>query len=738
MSKILWYVLIAGAVMASVVESAHSETKVRRLPVKEYLDKMKGGWIGQMAGVGWGAPTEFHWRGAIIPEDKMPPWNPAMVNQHGNDDLYVEMTFLETLEKHGLGVSIRQAGIDWANSRYQLWHANKAGRDNLRAGIAPPDSGHPQFNKHADDIDYQIEADFSGLIAPGLPNTAIALGEVFGRLMNYGDGLYGGQFVAGMYTEAFFESDPVKLVRFGLSCIPEKSQYAECIRDVLRWYEEEPNDWQKTWQKIETKYNKNPAYRRFSCEKGDFNIDAKINGAYIVMGLLYGKRDPDQTILISCRCGQDSDCNPSNAAGVLFTTLGASRVPERFTRELKLDAKFSYSNYDLPKAYEVCEKLARQAVVAAGGRIEREGGEEVFVIPVQEPKPSKLEQCWEPGPVANSKFTAEEMRQITIQAETPKPKVQAAKPKSDAAKSLAKKKAKIPVILDTDIGSDIDDTWALALLLKSPELDLRMVVTDQGDTVYRAKIAAKLLEVAKRTDVPVGIGIRQNDEAGPQAPWVANYDLAKYPGKVHEDGVGAMIDAIMNSKEKVTLICIGPVPNIQAALERKPEIAQRARFVGMHGSVRLGYNGKPTPDPEWNVKCNPQACQKAFAAAWPMTITPLDTCGLVRLKGEKYRKIAECEEPLTRAVIENYHIWHKAGNPQAKGKPDASSVLFDTVAVYLSFTDKLVNIERLPIRVTDDGFTRIDPNGKPIDCAMSWKDLGAFEDFLVQRFTGKP
>jgi inosine-uridine nucleoside N-ribohydrolase len=345
----------------------------------------------------------------------------------------------------------------------------------------------------------------------------------------------------------------------------------------------------------------------------------------------------------------------------------------------------------------------------------------VFVIPVQKPEPGKLEQCWEPGPAADSKFTRDEMKQIVAKAEAPKPK----------------KKAKIPVILDTDIGDDIDDTWALALLLKSPEVDLKMVVADTGNTTYRAKIIAKLLEVAKRTDVAVGVGIRQSDKEAGQAKWVADYDLAHYPGKVHQDGVAALIDLIMNSKEKITLICIGPVPNIQAALERQPQIANRARFVGMHGSVRLGYNGRSTPDPEWNVKANPKAAQKAFTAAWPMTITPLDTCGLVRLKGEKYRKIAECKDPLTRAVIENYQIWFKAGNPKATGKPDASSVLFDTVAVYLSFTDKLVNIERLPIRVTDDGFTRIDPAGKQIDCAMSWKDLGAFEDFLVARFTGK-
>ena len=80
--------------------------------------------------------------------------------------------FLRTLELYGMDVSIRQAGIDFANSGYPLWHANKAGRDNLRKGIAPPDSGHPKFNDHADDIDYQIEADYAGLIAPGRPRQA--------------------------------------------------------------------------------------------------------------------------------------------------------------------------------------------------------------------------------------------------------------------------------------------------------------------------------------------------------------------------------------------------------------------------------------------------------------------------------------------------------------------------------------------------------------------------------------
>jgi hypothetical protein len=423
MCKDVLSVLLAIAVGIGMFFIAGCQTdllggaSMRRITADDYVDKMKAGWIGQMAGVGWGGPTEFRYKGEIIPEDKMPAWKPELINQFNQDDIYVEMTFLRTLELYGMDVPIRQAGIDFANSGYRLWHANRNGRDNLRQGIAPPDSGHPKFNKHADDIDYQIEADYSGLIAPGLPNVAIELGEKFGRLMNYGDGLYGGQFVGGMYAEAFFEDDMEKIVRAGLACIPKESQYAECIRDVLAWYKQNPNDWQKTWQLIEDKYNRNPDYRRFSCSgpRGEANIDAKINGAYIVMGLLYGEGDPDKTIIISTRCGLDSDCNPSNSGGILFTTIGFKNLPDKFTSALNPEGKFSHTPYNFPMLVEVSKRLVRQAVTRAGGRVEKNAKEqEIFVIPVQKPRPSKLEQCWEPRPPANSKFTEAEMAQIKV------------------------------------------------------------------------------------------------------------------------------------------------------------------------------------------------------------------------------------------------------------------------------------------------------------------------------------
>jgi hypothetical protein len=406
---------LGGCRSSHVADAPMRSSHAYRIGVEEYVNKMKAGWIGQMAGVGWGAPTEFKYRGVIIPEEQMPPWENQLVNQFHQDDLYVEMTFVRTLELYGFDVSMRQAGIDFANSGYPLWHANHAGRDNLRAGIAPPDSGHPEFNKHADDIDYQIESDYAGLIAPGMPNVVIRLGETFGRLMNYGDGLYGGQFIGGMYAAAFFEKDRVKIVEAGLECIPKESQYYRCISDVLKCYRHYPNDWVKTWQLINGKYQLNPQYRRFSCAgpDSDENIDAKINGAYVVMGLLYGRGDPDQTIIIATRCGQDSDCNPSSAAGVLFTTIGFERLPEKFKTALDPTGKFSHTPYDFPTLINVTEKLAREAVVNEGGRIaSSEQGREYFVVSRCKPHPMPLEQCWDPKPASESRYTEEEMAKI--------------------------------------------------------------------------------------------------------------------------------------------------------------------------------------------------------------------------------------------------------------------------------------------------------------------------------------
>jgi inosine-uridine nucleoside N-ribohydrolase len=243
-----------------------------------------------------------------------------------------------------------------------------------------------------------------------------------------------------------------------------------------------------------------------------------------------------------------------------------------------------------------------------------------------------------------------------------------------------------PVILDTDIGDDIDDSWALALLLKSPELNLKLVVGDYGKAQYRARLLAKFLQDAGRTDVPIGLGLDIDPKGdGRQAAWVKDYELKSYPGPILADGVEAIIDTIMRSPQPVTLICIGPAPNIAAALRREPRIAQHARFVGMDGSVYFGYGGSKPPCAEYNVACDPKALQAVFAATWDITITPLDTCSLVMLSGHNYRRVRDARDPCVADLIASYRLW-LATDP--KSSPDTanqhSSTLFDTVAVYLA------------------------------------------------------
>ncbi len=135
----------------------------------------------------------------------------------------------------------------------------------------------------------------------------------------------------------------------------------------------------------------------------------------------------------------------------------------------------------------------------------------------------------------------------------------------------------------------------------------------------------------------------------------------------------------------------------------------------MLGGVRKGYGGSRIVMPEYNVKQDIDACRQVFAAPWDITITPLDTCGLVVLKGELYQRVKNCSDPLIQAVIENYRIWLKRGlfriNKAFKSK---SSVLFDTVAIYLAISEDWVKIESLPLQVTDAGITKIDPNGKDL------------------------
>ncbi len=347
------------------------EAGYEQISLSKLRDKIAGGWAGQMIGVSYGAPTEFRYRESIIPEDKLPEWEPNKVAESiDQDDLYVDMTFAQVLDDKGLDATVEDFGAMFKETKYNLWHANLAARRALKRGVPATLSGTPEYNAHANDIDFQIEADFVGLMAPGLPQASNDLCYRAGRVMNHGDGIYGGMFVSCMYAAAFFESDPRKLVAAGLACLPPQSPYARLISDVVEWSEEHPEDWIKVWNLVEEKWNK-----REPCPEGaanSFNIDAKLNGAYIALGMLYGDGDFSKTLTISTRCGQDSDCNPASALGILGVVSGLEGIPDKYKSGIEkiADEKFSYTNYSFRTIVDSTEKRAIAMAERHGGRVE--------------------------------------------------------------------------------------------------------------------------------------------------------------------------------------------------------------------------------------------------------------------------------------------------------------------------------------------------------------------------------
>ena len=298
------------------------------------------------------------------------------------------------------------------------------------------------------------------------------------------------------------------------------------------------------------------------------------------------------------------------------------------------------------------------------------------------------------------------------------------------------------VILHTDIGGDIDDFWALVMLLRqSAWLKLEMILTDTWNAVARAAVCEKILAgTGFEQTVLIGAGIQDDDREITHGEWIRGYDMSRYPGRFRKDGVAAMIELIEASPEPVTLISIGPATSLAEALRIAPGIAGKVHFVGMFGSINRRYDGGTGAEFEFNVKQDIPACRKIFTTPWLSFVnTPLDTCAAVVLEGEFFRRITESDDPLLRKLMECNACFLKY---QAGGKdvpaPRRTTLLCDTVAIHLASSRRFLHMENLKLRVTDQGLTiRDDISGTPGDTALSWTDPEGFKRLLTDTLTAR-
>ncbi len=280
------------------------------------------------------------------------------------------------------------------------------------------------------------------------------------------------------------------------------------------------------------------------------------------------------------------------------------------------------------------------------------------------------------------------------------------------------------VIIDTDIGDDIDDAFAVALALRSPELQILGITTTFGDTETRAKLLDRFLAEAGRPEIPVAAGVPTPPKGTfTQRRYAENNRLAK---PAHPDAVTFLLDQIRRNPGQVTLIAIGPLMNVGAAIDKDPATFRKLkRVVIMGGSIKRGYGdlgfGPPQPpQPEWNILNDIPSAQKLFAAGVPLFVMPLDATQL-KLDEVKRAFLFSQGTPLTDALTLLYHQWGQE-----------TPTLFDPMTITFLVNPNLCPVQPMHIRVDEKGFTRPDagaPNAQV--CLDSNPD--AFFRFYLSR-----
>jgi purine nucleosidase len=257
------------------------------------------------------------------------------------------------------------------------------------------------------------------------------------------------------------------------------------------------------------------------------------------------------------------------------------------------------------------------------------------------------------------------------------------------------------VILDTDIGDDIDDAFAVALALRSPELQILGITTTFGDTGTRAKLLDRFLAEVGRPDIHVAAGAPSPPKTTlTQRRYAESGHFAK---SSHTDAVAFLLDQIRRNPGQITLIAIGPLINVGAAIDKDPATFRKLkRVILMGGSIHRGYGdlgfGPPHPtEPEWNILNDIPSAQKLFAAGVPLFVMPLDAIQL-KLDEVKRAFLFSQGTPLTDALTLLYHQWGQE-----------TPTLFDPMTVAFLVNPGLCPVQPMHIRVDEKGFTRPDP-----------------------------
>ncbi len=284
-------------------------------------------------------------------------------------------------------------------------------------------------------------------------------------------------------------------------------------------------------------------------------------------------------------------------------------------------------------------------------------------------------------------------------------------------RQLPREPNRMKIILDTDIGDDIDDVYALALAVTRPNVQLLGVTTAWGHTRERAQLAAKFLSVIGRADVPVHVGRRGDFQIRAQYEWARDYAGHNIKS---DDAVTFLKRSIEQHPGEITIVAVGPLVNIGDLVTRYPEVKSKIRrIIIMGGCVHVGYNNQAPIVAEWNIKCDPVAARAVYSSGVPLVMAGLEVTTMMKIDLARQNKIYACGTPLTDALSALTHLW---GSPVP--------TLFDPVAVAYALGEARCDEEQQHVSVMDDGMTVI-TDGPPNCTVLINPHMDAWLDWYV-------
>jgi len=277
------------------------------------------------------------------------------------------------------------------------------------------------------------------------------------------------------------------------------------------------------------------------------------------------------------------------------------------------------------------------------------------------------------------------------------------------------------VIFDCDLGGDIDDAFALALVISSPEFDVLGIVMDYGNTPKRAQIACRMLYETDKEDIPVVVGRQTQKNYSPQFYWGEGFDKNKPISKSAADFI---IENLKKYPNEVILFTVGPVPNMLDIINKDPDALKLAKHIySMYGSFYMGYNTGPIPDAEWNVRADEEASKAFSACGANITYAGLDVTTFVKWKSDNRLKLLMRQSPLTNALCGLYTLWGHE-----------TPTLVDCVAVGMVLWPELFKTRKAHVKVIDGGYTIIDESKAP-NCEIGMTiNKDEFLKRLLQRY----